>query len=262
MNILFIGDIFGQSGRKIAQLLVKPLREVYQVDLTIANVENAAGGLGITPDIAKELFESGVDVMTSGNHIWKHKEIFPLLEGDSKILRPGNYPAGNPGHGDVLIPLPDGRKVVIINLIGRTYMENVDSPFTVGMDLVEKHRPETSIIIVDFHAEATSEKQAMGRHFDGLVSMLVGTHTHVQTADEQILPGGTAYITDAGMTGPRDSIIGMEVEAAIDRFLLGRPAAFKVAKKGPAMLCGVIVSIEPESGKAISIERIQRFETI
>ena len=221
MNILFIGDIVGRPGRELIRKGLRPLIEHHGVDLTIANAENAAAGFGITKDIGDALLDWGVDVMTSGNHIWDKKEVLPYIASEPRLLRPANYPAGVPGRGSYVAQTGDGRSVGVINVMGRVFMLNIDDPFAVVLSEIDALRHKTRVIVVDFHAEATSEKIAMGWHLDGKVTLVVGTHTHVQTADERILPNGTAYLTDAGMTGPHDGIIGMEREPSLARFLNG-----------------------------------------
>jgi len=247
--ILAIGDIVGKPGRKAISQLLPGLRQQYGLNLVIANGENAAGGIGLTPDTARELLDAGVDVITSGNHIWAQREIFPYLNGQMPILRPLNYPPGVPGRGYMAIG-----SVAVVNIIGRTFIGNFDCPFQ-AMDrlLGELEQP---IIIVDFHAEATSEKVAMGRYLDGRVSAVLGTHTHVGTVDTQVLAGGTAYVTDIGMTGPIDSIIGDDAEAVIQRFLTGIHHRLSVGK-GKSALNAVMVDIDG-TGRAKSIERIYR----
>jgi metallophosphoesterase (TIGR00282 family) len=252
MNILTIGDIVGKPGRQIVNKKLRALRQQYKIHVVIANAENAAGGFGLTPDTAKELLGSGIDVLTSGNHIFAQKEIVPYLDADIPLIRPLNYPEGVPGRGY----LTSG-KVLVVNLIGRTFMLNYDCPFR-AMDklLTElKNRPKT--IIVDFHAEATSEKMAMGRYLNGRVSAVLGTHTHVGTIDTQILPGGTAYVTDIGMTGPTDSIIGDDADAVLQRFLTQMPHRLSVGK-GKPQLNAVLVEVDEASGKATAIKRIQQ----
>lgn len=256
MNILFIGDIFGEPGRKSVSQLLPGLREEFKIDLIIANGENAAGGMGITSAIALELFSSGVNVITSGNHIWKEKEVVDFLRVEPRLLRPLNYPDGAPGRGSVIVD-SGGIKVGVINLMGRTFISELDCPFRTGAEEVKKIKDNTSVIIVDMHGETTSEKAAMGWFLDGMVSAVIGTHTHVQTADERILPGGTAFITDAGMTGPRDSVIGIKREIAIRRFLTQLPVRFEVAK-GESQLNAVMIEVDPVSGKSTSIKRIQK----
>jgi metallophosphoesterase (TIGR00282 family) len=257
MRILFIGDIVGRPGRRALEGLLDRILKEYEVRFTIANGENAAGGMGLTPAIAEEIFETGVDVLTSGNHIWAKKEIYPFLTEKGRILRPANYPAQVPGRGSGVFKMTDGRKLGVLNLEGRVFMKNLDCPFRVAEQEIEKLRKESPIIFVDFHAEATSEKVALGRFLRGKVTAVFGTHTHVQTCDERILEGGTAYITDAGMTGPTESVIGVREEAALERFLTQIPWKYEVAS-GKVELRGVLVEVDPESGKSESIERICR----
>jgi hypothetical protein len=229
--------------------------DTHNVDLVVVNGENAAAGFGLTIDLARELFELGVDVVTSGNHIWDKKEIFGYLDIQNRLLRPANYPSGAPGRGSGVFSTSSGVKVGVLNLEGRVFMSNLECPFRTADILVEDLRRQTPIILVDFHAEATSEKAALGFYLDGRVSAVIGTHTHVQTADERILPKGTAYITDAGMTGSRDAVIGIRKELAIEKFLTQLPIRFEVAKKDP-ILCGVLVTINEETGLALSVQRI------
>jgi len=255
MKILFIGDIVGSPGRKAIKELVSVLVKSKKIDFVIANAENAAGGSGITPEIAEELFGAGIDVLTSGDHIWKKKEIYELLNEDKRILRPANYPEGSPGTGASIVESRDGIKVGVINLLGRVFLSTIDCPFKTSQRLVEQLRKKTHIIIIDIHAEATSEKIALGRFLDGSVSAVIGTHTHVQTADEQILQKGTAYITDAGMTGPFDSIIGRKVDQILERFLTQMPTRFEMATDD-IRLQGVIVEIDEKTGSALNIKRV------
>ncbi len=254
MKILFIGDIVGEPGRKMVRSHLRGLVERHAPDLVVANGENAAGGFGITPEIAEDLFALGIHVLTSGNHVWDKKEIEPYLAKQDRLLRPLNYPEGNPGFGSVVISTPAGRAAVL-NLEGRVFMANLDDPFRAARQELERLHRETPVVIVDFHAEATSEKIALAWHLDGRASAVIGTHTHVQTADERVLPGGTAFITDAGMTGPAESVIGVKKEQAIARFLYQTPHRFEIPK-GPAQLDAVIVSIDAASGRANAIERI------
>lgn len=256
MKLLFIGDIVGKPGRDAVRALLGNLIERFRIDCVIANGENAAGGFGITEAMAEELFGHGVHVITSGNHIWDKKEAVSYLATTDRVLRPLNYPPGVPGQGSVVYTLKDGRKIGVLNLSGRVYMANWDCPFRAAKDEVARLREHTNIIFVDFHAEATSEKIAMGYYLDGKVSAVVGTHTHVQTADERVLPGGTAYLTDAGMTGPIESVIGIEKDMIIQRFLTLMPMRFDAAE-GPGMLCGAVIDIDDASGKAKSITRLQ-----
>ena len=250
MLILAIGDLVGRPGRRVVNQLLPALRQQYNLDLVIANAENVAGGVGLTPDTARELLSDGVDVLTSGNHIWAQKEIIPYLDGDMPILRPLNYPAGVPGRGYLTI----GR-VAVVNLIGRTFIGDFDCPFRAMDQLLAKIKEK--IIIVDFHAEATSEKVAMGRYLDGRVSAVLGTHTHVGTIDAQLLPQGTAYVSDIGMSGPIDSVIGDDTEAVIQRFLTQIPHRLGVGK-GRTVLNAILVGVDDDTGRATSIERIQR----
>lgn len=254
-TILFISDLCGRPGRQAAAHLIKPLREKYAVDYVIANVENAAGGFGITPEMSKKIFTYGVDMQTSGNHIWDRVDILDYLREQPKLLRPANYPIGAPGVGS-MVDLVGSVKVAVINIMGRVYMNNIDCPFKVADRELERMSSDTKVIFVDFHAEATSEKQAMCFHLDGKVSAVVGTHTHVQTADETVTRRGTAYITDAGMTGPHDSIIGMDKGPSLGRFLTGMPKRFTIASDD-VKLSGVVVRVDPETGRAESIERIR-----
>ena len=255
MNILFIGDIVGRPGRELVRRGLPALVEHHAVDLVIANVENSAGGFGITREIGDELLKWGVDVMTSGNHIWDKKEAVEYIGGEPRLLRPANYPAGVPGRGAYVARTRDGEPVGVINAMGRVFMLSIDDPFAVLLHEIEAMRHWAQVIIVDFHAEATSEKIAMGWHLDGKATAVFGTHTHVQTADERILPNGTAYMTDAGMTGPHDSIIGMEREAALGRFLNGMPSKFEPATANPR-LNGVVVSADPATGRATAVTRL------
>ncbi len=252
MLILVVGDVIGKPGRRAVNELVPSLRQQYGLDLVIANAENAAGGFGLTPATAEELFDAGVDILTSGNHIWAQKEIIPYLDGGMPVLRPLNYPPGVPGRGYMV-----NSPAMVVNLIGRTFMGDVDCPFR-AMDqlLVElEHKPP--VIIVDFHAEATSEKMAMGRYLDGRVSAVLGTHTHVGTIDARLLPNGTAYVTDIGMTGPIESVIGDDAEAVLRRFLTGMPHHLSVGK-GRVMFNAVLVKVDEDSGQVVSIDRIDR----
>ena len=255
MNILFIGDIVGRPGRELIRVGLRALVDRYSLDLVIANAENSAAGFGITKDIGDTLLEWGVDVMTSGNHIWDKKEAMPYIAGEPRLLRPANYPAGVPGRGSYVAQTGDGRAVGVINVMGRVFMLNIDDPFAVVLREIDAIRHRTRVIIVDFHAEATSEKVAMGWYLDGKVTAVLGTHTHVQTADERVLPGGTAYLTDAGMTGPHDSIIGMEKEPSLARFLNAMPSRFEPASGNPR-LNGAVIEADDKTGRATSITRI------
>jgi len=252
MLILAIGDIIGKPGRHAVSEILPGLRGQYGLDLVIANGENVAGGLGLTPATAVELFDAGVDVITSGNHIWAQKEIIPYLDGEMPILRPLNYPPGVPGKGYII-----REQITVVNLIGRTFIGNFDCPFRAMDKLLAELGNRSMVIIVDFHAEATSEKMAMGRYLDGRVSAVLGTHTHVGTIDAQLLPQGTAYVTDIGMTGPVDSIIGDDVEAVLQRFLNAIPHRLSVGQ-GKISFNAVLVRVDENTGKAITIDRINR----
>jgi metallophosphoesterase (TIGR00282 family) len=262
VKLLFIGDIVGQPGRRAVKDLVPKLREQHALDFVIANGENSAGGSGITPKTAEEIFSAGVDVITTGDHLWDQKEVMELLEREERFLRPLNYPANTPGKGKGVYPvqIPNSKfqgpiLVGVMNLQGRTFMAALENPFSTGLDAVKKLREQTKIIFVDFHAEATSEKIAFARMVDGQVSAVVGTHTHVQTADEQIFPGGTAYLTDAGFTGPHESVLGREIVPVIERFITNMPQRFEVAKER-VILHGAIIEIDEASGKAVRIQRV------
>lgn len=255
MNLLFIGDIVGRPGRELVQKGLRALVEHYDIDCTIANAENSAAGFGITRDIGDALIDWGVDVMTSGNHIWDKKEVLDYIGTEPRLLRPANYPAGVPGRGSYVAQTRDGRSVGVINVMGRVFMTPIDDPFAVVLREIEAIRHRTRILFVDMHAEATSEKVAMGWHLDGKVTAVIGTHTHVQSADERILPKGTAYMTDAGMTGPHDSIIGMEREPSLARFLNGMPSKFEPASGNPR-LNGAVVAADDQTGRARTITRI------
>ena len=246
-----IGDVIGKPGRQTVQKLLPGLRQQYKLDMVMANAENAAGGLGLTLATAEELLDAGVDVLTSGNHIWDRREIIPYLDEDMPILRPLNYPPGVPGRGYIATD-----KALVVNLIGRTFIGNFDCPFRAMDQLLSEFKDRHPVIIVDFHAEATSEKMAMGRYLDGRVSAVLGTHTHIGTIDAQLLHQGTAYVTDIGMTGPADSIIGDETESVLQRFLTMLPHRLSVGT-GKTIFNAVLVSIDDESGKATSIDRIE-----
>lgn len=255
MKILFIGDIFGKSGRDVARRAIPVLVERRGIDFVIANVENSAAGFGVTGDVAETILSYGVDVMTSGNHVWDKKEVLEYIPRQPKLLRPANFPSGVPGRGSYLGRTRSGQPIGVINLMGRVFMTPLDDPFAVALREIDALRAKTRIIFVDFHAEATSEKIAMGWHLDGRVTAVVGTHTHVQTADERILPKGTAYQTDVGMTGPHDSIIGVTIDAALGRFLNAMPARFEAAT-GPGRLNAVEITADAATGKASHIERL------
>ncbi len=258
MKVLLIGDVIGRPGRVAIERFVIPLREELGLDLVVANCENAAGGAGITPAVADELFSAGIDALTSGNHVWRKKEGLSLLKLDPRVLRPANYPAAAPGTGSTVVETLSGQKVGILNLQGRVFMEPVvDCPFRAADRELERLRLATHVILVDMHAEATSEKVALGWYLDGRISCLVGTHTHIPTADERILPKGTAFLTDLGMTGPYDSVIGRKTEQILERFLLGLPMKSDVAE-GNIQLRGLFVDIDPTTGKASRVERVTR----
>jgi metallophosphoesterase (TIGR00282 family) len=255
MKILFIGDVVGKPGRRAIRELLPEIVIQHKIDFVIANCENAAAGFGVTRDVVEELYSYHINVLTSGNHIWDKKEISEFVEDYEALLRPANYPAGSPGWGSVIRPDSSGRSCGVINLMGRVFMKSIDCPFRAAEREIDKMKKYTAIIIVDMHAEATSEKEAIGWFLDGRVSAVLGTHTHVQTADESILPGGTAYITDVGMTGPFNSIIGIRKDAVMERFLTQIPNKFDVAKDD-VRLQGVVVDIDGKSGKAIGIDRL------
>jgi len=255
MKLLFIGDIVGRPGRDLVKQGLSAIVEHHEIDLVIANAENAAAGFGITREIGDQLLDWGVDVMTSGNHIWDKREALDYIGTEPRLLRPANYPAGVPGRGSYLARTDDGRPVGVVNAMGRVFMLSIDDPFAVVLKEIDALRARTRIIFVDFHAEATSEKLAMGWHLDGKVTAVVGTHTHVQTADERILPKGTAYLTDVGMTGPHDSIIGVEIEPALGRFLNGLPSKFETATSNPR-LNAVVIDADEQTGRANAITRL------
>ena len=271
MKLLFIGDIVGQPGRRAVAELLPKLRQQHALDFVIANGENSAGGSGITPKTAGEIFSAGVDVITSGDHLWDQKEVMELLANEKRFLRPLNYPPGTPGQGSGIFEVkvgssrcddrtarravPTSLSIAVLNVQGRTFMPPLENPFLLALDEVKRLREQTKIIFVDFHAEATSEKIAFARMLDGQVSAVVGTHTHVQTADEQIFPGGTAYLTDAGFTGPHESVLGREIEPVLKRFLTGMPQRFEVAKNN-VLLHGAVIEIDDASGKALKIQRV------
>jgi metallophosphoesterase (TIGR00282 family) len=255
IRILFIGDIVGRPGRELVRRGVPKLIDYHQIDLVIANAENSAAGFGITREIGDQILEWGVDVMTSGNHIWDKREAIDYIGTEPRLLRPANFPAGVPGNGSYVARARNGTSVGVINVMGRVFMLNIDDPFTVVLREIEALRQRARIIFVDVHAEATSEKMAMGWHLDGKVTAVVGTHTHVQTADDRILLKGTAYLTDVGMTGPHDSIIGVEIEPALGRFLNGMPARLETATANPR-LNAVIIEADDRTGLATDIERL------
>jgi 2',3'-cyclic-nucleotide 2'-phosphodiesterase len=255
MKILFIGDIFAKPGREIVRRVLPALIERHQIDFVIANVENSAAGFGVTGDIADTLLGYGIDAMTSGNHIWDKKEVLEYIPRQPKLLRPANFPAGVPGRGSYLGRTRTGEPIGVVNVMGRVFMTPLDDPFAVAVREIESLRAKTRIVIVDFHAEATSEKIAMAWHLDGRATAVIGTHTHVQTADERILAKGTACLTDVGMTGPHDSIIGVVTENALTRFLTSMPAKFEPAT-GAGRLNAALITADPATGRATRIERL------
>ena len=251
MRILMIGDVVGRPGRRVVRQFLPGLCHDYEVSLVIANGENSAGGIGITSDIARELLDCGVNVITTGNHVWAKKEIIPYMDGELPILRPLNFPPGAPGRGFLEI-----KGVLVVNLIGRVFIGEFDCPFRAIDSMLSEIKTDPKVIVVDFHAEATSEKVAMGRYLDGRVSAVLGTHTHVGTSDACIFPRGTAYVTDVGMVGPADSVIGVDAESAIRSFLTSMPHRFFMSE-GPASFDAVLVDVDEATGKAVSIQRIQ-----
>src|SRR5262245_28491439 len=255
LTVLCVGDVFGEPGRRALAAALPALRKQHDVDFTIVNIENAAAGAGVTPQIARETLDLGVDVMTSGNHIWDKKDIIEYIGKENLLLRPGNFPPGTPGVGSIVLKAGPHR-VGVLNLMGRVFLPSLDCPFRTADEEVARLRRDTPVVVVDFHCEATSESQAMGWYLDGRVSAVVGTHRHVQTADERVLPKGTAYITDLGMTGPVDSVIGVDKDLAVQRFLSQMPNRFEPAK-GPAALHGAVIRIDPETGRGLSIERLR-----
>jgi hypothetical protein len=255
VKILFLGDVVGEPGRIAACRTAELYLERGDADFVVVNGENAAAGRGITPKLAIDLMRSGIAVITSGDHIWDQKEIFPFLETEPRLLRPANYPTGTPGNGSIVLDTSHG-PIGVLNLQCRTFMNNpLENPFLVATEEVERMREETPVILVDIHGETTSEKIAMGRHLDGRVSLVIGTHTHVQTADEKIFPKGTAFLCDAGMCGPEDSILGRDPAAVVERFKTSLPVKFPVAR-GPLMASGALVTVDPETGRASSITRV------
>lgn len=254
-RLLFIGDIVGKPGRELVRRGLPAIVARHSINLVIVNGENSAAGFGITPDIAEELFSYGAHVITGGNHSWDKKEIFPYMADHPRLLRPANLPPGSPGAGRVVVTATNGVPVAVINAMGRVFMTAIDDPFTGLLAEIDAVKADARIVFVDFHAEATSEKVAMGWHLDGRVAAVVGTHTHVPTADARVLPNGTAYITDVGMTGPHDSVIGVERQAVIQRFLTALPQRFEIARDNPRMNA-VIVTADEFTGRAVSIERL------
>jgi len=255
LKILFIGDIIGRPGRQLIRDLLPRLVDQHMIDLVIANGENAAAGFGLTPDVVSELFDLGVDVLTTGNHVWDKRDGLVCLDQEPALLRPANYPEGAPGRGVGVYETAAGISVAVVNLEGRVFMNGLDCPFRKADAILDELGAEQRIVFVDFHAEATSEKGALGAYLDGRVSAVVGTHTHVQTADERVMPGGTAFISDVGMSGARDSVIGIRKELSVQRFLTQMPVRYEIAKKDP-VLCGVVVSIDESTGRAQQIERV------
>lgn len=256
MKVLYIGDIMGEPGRRAVGRAMPRLVSQHKVDVVVANGENVAGGFGITPELAEELFEMGISAITTGNHAWDKKEIVDYFPRERRLLRPANYPEGVPGQGSLVVETPGGEELAILQLMGRAYMPTLDCPFQVARREMVKLKKRVASVLVDMHAEATSEKMAMGHFLDGEAIAVVGTHTHVQTADEQILPKGTAYLTDIGMTGPLHGVIGVKKELAIEKFLTGMPRRFEVAS-GPTVFCAVLIELDARIGKALSIERIR-----
>lgn len=255
MKVLFIGDIVGKPGRRAVKVLLPGIVGNHGVDLVIANCENAAGGFGVTRKVVDELYSNEIDILTSGNHIWDKKDVEEFIDGYETLLRPANYPTGTPGRGSVVVQTASGISLGVLNLEGRVFMKPLDCPFRIAEREIAALKEKTDIVIVDMHAEATSEKEALGWFLDGRVSAVVGTHTHVQTADERVLPRGTAYITDAGMTGPCDSVLGIKKEVALERFLTLLPNRYDVAK-GDVRLQGVLIEIDDTTGRGLSIERL------
>ncbi|MFQ3621224.1 MAG: TIGR00282 family metallophosphoesterase [Spirochaetales bacterium] len=260
LTALLLGDVVGQAGCRGLVLLLPGLIKQYDADLVVVNGENAADGYGITPDMVEKFYHAGVSVITSGNHVWQQKEILPLLEGEERLLRPYNYPKGVPGHGLCLVEVR-GHKVGVVNLQGRVRMSNILCPFLGGKEVARKLKKDTNVILVDFHAEDPEEKEALGMYLDGEVSVVFGTHTHVQTADERILPKGTAYITDIGMIGPSNSVIGFKPQIALQRSLTQLPIKMEV-DDGLALIQGIVVTLEESTGRARSIERIRVASTV
>lgn len=256
MKVLFIGDIVGKPGRRVVFNLLHKIVDKYKIDFCIANCENAAGGFGITLDVTNQLLKEGIDVLTSGNHIWDKKEVNDFIDQEERLLRPANYPEGTPGHGSVIEETASGKSVGVINLCGRVFIGNLECPFRTADREIDSLKSKTDVIIIDFHAEATSEKIALGWYLDGRVSAVIGTHTHVQTADEKVLPKGTAYISDVGMTGPTHSVIGIKKEIAIERFLSQLPKKFETAP-GESQMNAVILSIDEKTGNSRDITRLQ-----
>ncbi len=260
LRALVIGDIVGKSGCRALFSMVKSLKREYAADAVIVNGENAVDGSGLTPETVADFFEAGVDVITSGNHIWKNKAVYPLLDSENRLLRPENYPKGVPGKGHCTITCRD-HKLSVLNLEGGLNKSRLRCPFVVGKEIVQKLKRESPIILVDFHAESAQEKESLAIHLDGEVSALFGTHTHVQTADERVFPRGTGYITDIGMTGPAESVIGMSIKVALDRALTQMPLKLEI-EDNPALLMGIVIEIDPATGKTLALERFQKKSSV
>ncbi|TMB41270.1 MAG: TIGR00282 family metallophosphoesterase [Deltaproteobacteria bacterium] len=257
MRLLFLGDVVGRPGRRALAALLPRLAAREDIDFVVANCENASGGKGIDPRSAEELHEAGIDVLTSGNHVWQNRAIIPYMREQGRLLRPLNFPPGIPGVGwTVQKARRSDTRVAVVNLIGRVFMAPADCPFRAAEQALVDVRREARVVLVDMHAEATSEKVAMGRFLDGKVSAVVGSHTHVQTADEAILPGGTAHLTDAGMCGPEDSVLGVRTEQVLERFLTQMPVRFEVAA-GPVLVQGAVIEVDETSGRAHSVRRVR-----
>jgi metallophosphoesterase (TIGR00282 family) len=258
MKVLFIGDVVGRPGRAAIGSLLPAIRSELEIDFVVANGENAAAGMGITPETAQNLLAAGVDVITTGNHVWRNRAVLEIIGHEPRLLRPANYPPDAPGSGSGLFTVADGRRVAVLNLCGRTFMDAIDCPFQRAEREVPALRAQTPVVVLDMHAEATSEKLAMAWMLDGQISAVIGTHTHVETADERIMPKGTAHITDVGMTGPEHSILGMKGESIVARFLNRMPVRFEVAS-GPVALCAVSITVDDKTGLATEIRRIRRY---
>ncbi|HPU74867.1 MAG: TIGR00282 family metallophosphoesterase [Firmicutes bacterium] len=254
MKVAMFGDVIGRPGRVRALSVIARLKATGAVDFVVVNGENAAGGMGLTPEVAREMLDGGVDVITTGNHVWNKREMADYLDKEDRVLRPANYPSQVPGRGWTVVSCQSVR-IAVLNLQGRVFMQPIDCPFVRGRRAVDEIGSSADIIVADFHAEATSEKQALGIYLDGAVAAVVGTHTHVQTADERVLPGGTAFITDLGMCGPVDSVIGMDADTVIPRFITALPSRFAVAK-GPVIVSGVIIEADHSTGRARGIQRL------
>lgn len=255
MTILVVADVVGRVGRRALRHFVPLYKAERHVDFVVANCENVAGGIGLTPKLVRQILATGVDAITTGNHVWAHKEIYETADREPRLLRPANYPPEVPGMGWRVLRAGNGVETGVVNLCGRIFMDPLDCPFRGADAVLELLRPQAQVVVIDFHAEATSEKMALGRYVDGRASVVAGTHTHVQTADEKILPHGTAYITDCGMTGAVESVIGMEPEPVLRRFLTRMPAKFEAAK-GPGVFQGILVEVDENTGKALDIRRV------